>query len=107
VGLQHVSTIVEVDETVNDDPSIQPNTDRVNGFAPGDRVAIVNCELAGAYGKVTKSRGGCWDDCRDHCRLVYVDVMHKPEDVEVSWYRQSYDGPSIMRFEASEVVHVD
>lgn len=94
---------MEVAETVNGDE----NPFRVNGFAPGDRVGIVNCELAGAYGKVTHSRGGCWDDCRDTCRLVFVDVMHKPEDVEVSSYRKSFIDPNVLRFQVNEVTHVD
>lgn len=95
-----------VDETVNDDPSIQPNAVRVNGFSPGDRVAIVNCELAGGYGKVTKSVRGCWDDCRDICPLVWVDLMQRPKDVEVSW-RSSFDDPNVMLFKVKEIVHVD
>lgn len=90
------------------DSSIK-GSDRVNGFAPGDRVAIVNCELAGAYGKVTRSRGGCWDDCRDICRLVFVNLIKRPKDVEVLWHRETYadPDPNTLKFLVNEVVHVD
>lgn len=99
---------------MNDDPLTDetpwhfPRTNRVNGFAPGDRVAIVNCELAGAYGKIVDSRGGCTPStCRDKCRLVFVDLMSRPKDIEVPWYRESFINPKALRFMVSEVVHVD
>lgn len=83
--------------------------DRVNGFAEGDRVAIVNCELAGAYGKVTDSRHGCTpDSCRIDCRLVFVRLMSRPPGVEEAWYRQTWLGDeNTRRFLVSEVTHVD
>jgi hypothetical protein len=42
--------------------TLRGDVERVNGFAPGDLFAIVNCEMAGAYGKVFTSRIGCIPD---------------------------------------------
>jgi hypothetical protein len=45
--------------------TLRGDAERVNGFTPGDRFAIVNCEMAGAYRKVFASRTGCIpDECR-------------------------------------------
>jgi hypothetical protein len=88
--------------------------ERVNGFAEGDRVAIVNCEYAGAYGKVVRSYDGCVpEDCRQDCYLVVVRLMSKPPGVEAFEHRRRqiyfpYEGGGdVKRFLVSEVTHVD
>lgn len=92
------------------EPTPEPYTrpDAVNGFAPGDRVAIVNCELAGAYGKVDFASGGCLPEfCRSKCLLVWVQLMATPEGAEADPSRQSWDNPDVKRFMVEEVTHVD
>lgn len=82
--------------------------ERINGFAPGDRVGIVNCELAGAYGKVEFSNPGCEAACLLDCHLVWVDLSHKPDDVEPNKTRETFFGePNTFRFKVGEVTHID
>lgn len=96
---------------MSEQPAIeQPEVQRINGFAVGDRVAIVNCELAGAYGKVEHSAGGCepwW--CRDDCRLVFVELSHVPAGVDPAQLlnRRWWLNDRVHRFLVSEVTHVD
>lgn len=99
---------MEVAEGMNE-PELTSEVRRVNGFAPGDRVAIVDCELAGAYGKVTESRGGCVPhECRVDCYLVFVELMSKPLGVEERWQRPAWlHTENTRRFKVSEVTHVD
>lgn len=91
------------------EPELTQDVGRINGFAFGDRVAIVNCELAGAYGKVKESFDGCdTDNCRIRCHIVYVELMSKPEGVQPLRSHTTYnDNPNLFRFLVSEVVHVD
>lgn len=90
-------------------PELTSDPERINGFAPGDRVAIVNCELAGAYGKVEHSSRGCVPNiCRDDCHIVWVELMSRPEGVEPHYSHTTYSrGPNVFRFLVSEVTHVD
>lgn len=91
------------------EPELTSDVERINGFAPGDRVGIINCELAGAYGKVEESYGGCdTDNCRTRCHIVYVELMSKPEGVQPHHSHVTYNGnPNVFRFLVSEVTHVD
>jgi len=92
------------------DAGASPEPKRVNGFAEGDRVGIVNCELAGAYGKVVESWGGCRSEwCVKHCRIVYVRLMKIPGGIEPDRFRRSFtpNEDNIYRFKVNEVTHID
>lgn len=95
-----------------DRPFDQARANRINGFAVGDRVAIVNCELAGAYGKVEHSGPGCIPaECRTDCRIVFVELSHIPKGFDredIPYYRVAWNvGDSVYRFRVDEVTHVD
>jgi hypothetical protein len=82
------------------EPEIVRNELRINGFAEGDRVAIIDHELAGAYGKVESVWAGCHpEECRHWCHLVWVKLTHVPPDFLVTHTAQS--------FRVYQVTHVD
>jgi hypothetical protein len=84
-------------------PDIERDELRINGFAEGDRVAIVDHELAGAYGKVESVRAGCHpEECRAWCQLVWVNITHIPR--ELRHVRVLYTTKS---FRVYQVTHVD
>jgi len=102
---------------MTDDPELtEVDVQRVNGFAPGDRVAIVNCEMAGAYGKIEFSSVGCMPNhCRVSCNIVWVELSHIPAGVTPhnKWHAVGVGGggtqrtPNVFRFKVNEVTHID
>jgi hypothetical protein len=89
------------------------------GFAEGDRVAIVEGEFKGAWGKV-EHVGGCWSGCKEACMIIYVELQQIPPDVAqaLRMYRH-YAGSfvddmmgrtvpdNVFRFYVREVTHAD
>lgn len=95
-----------------------PYVERVNGFAQGDRVAIVDGPFKGAFGKVYYSSIGCHPvNCVSHCYLVHVELQMIPKGIAPSdmLRRKGYrlplsDGtlePQTYRFTVHEVTHAD
>lgn len=105
------------------DPFMDDELDpqRINGFAPGDRVGITAGPYKGAYGKVHESWGGCRPShCLTQCHLVWVDLMSTPgndlrtdlQELRYTYddarYRyQTYGESNRFRFPVNEVTHVD
>lgn len=76
---------------------------RINGFAPGDRVQVVNedNEHYGKFGKVTNSWAGCFPEIcgKDRpCKIIEVEL-----DGKLPW--RSYSGAPI--YSPKEITHVD
>lgn len=55
------------------------NENRVNGFAEGDRVQVINedSRYYSMIGKVVSSWPGCLPGCRKRCPIVHVDLPAK------------------------------
>jgi hypothetical protein len=85
--------------------------ERINGFATGDRVAIVDGVLKGAYGKIYLSKTGCNPhDCRTHCMIVWVELSHIPENIRHDygmWAAHNTWVENIYRFMVQQVTHID
>lgn len=56
---------------------IEDETNRIYGYAAGDRVAVVGGKCTGYIGKVVKVWDGCNPSCRDKCGLVRVALTHR------------------------------
>lgn len=63
--------------TERNNVDIEGETDRIYGYAAGDRVAVVGGALTGYIGKVVKVWDGCHDSCRDKCGLIRVAFTHR------------------------------
>jgi hypothetical protein len=100
-------------------PAISYDREERFGFAEGDRVAIVEGEFKGAWGKV-EHVGGCWSGCKEACMIIYVELQQIPPDVAqaLRMYRH-YAGSfvddmmgrtvpdNVFRFYVREVTHAD
>jgi len=87
-------------------PGFEPgaNPDRINGFARGDRVQVINEDMSSYYGKighVVNSFAGCDPkECSENgfCKLIEVDLDGKPP-----W--ASYTRCPL--FNPKDLVHID
>jgi hypothetical protein len=73
---------------------------RNNGFAEGDRVAVIGGPWEGIIGKVYYSSIGCDHEvCRTQCKLLTITVMYKPPDKDCHL--------SQVRCKLAHVTHID
>jgi hypothetical protein len=80
--------------------NIERNEKRVNGWAVGDRAAVVEGEYKGAVGKVTHVWAGCRPDrCATHCYLASVHLTHVPPGMTAPRFNRS--------FRLADITHID